>query len=790
MIRRLLLPLVAVITILAMLMPGCTPTEYALTMAANPTAGGTATDVTGASPYAAGTEVDIQATANAGYVFTGWTTDAGGIFDDAGAATTKFSMPSNAVTVTAHFVPVFDLDMLANPNIGGTATDLTNTSPYTEDTEVDIQATANAGYVFSHWSAPDGTFDDASAATTTFTMPADDVIVTANFQSTGDPTYTLTMEEDPAGSGTATDLTGASPYAAGAFVTIHATANAGYVFSHWSAPGGTFDDETDPTTTFEMPAAHVTVTAHFVSPYELTLAVSPSGAGTTMPSGTTLVVAGVDVTIQATASAPYQFSHWSAPAGTFDDETDPTTTFEMPAEDVTVTAHFVGPLDHFTIYDVDWETAPPPIDKEVTLEDQFGVVVATVLDTVAFANPARKSHGGEETPIYNPDHHLTIYTIDYADEPQAWDVQVENQFGIQGLTVWGPIALAVPTQKIHPNDHEQPVGLDHYLIYQVTASPYIGETVEVLDEFGDRVDILVHEAMYFANPVKKTHGDEVTEILNPEDHVVIYWTDAGPFNEQVRVSNQFVDEQTLDIFGPTGLAVPSTKSSFFTPPLDHFKCYWAEDALLEPVLEPVILQDQFFFPDVLEATVGFVWWFGNPAMKFHEGSEPMIWNPDHHFTVYKIDCGADTGTWAVGVDNQFGTQHLTVTGPVALAVPTQKDIHPMPEGMDHYLIYEVVGYEGEPIDVLVGLEDQWLFDPGVLVTLPRFFANPVKKIHGEAVFDILNPDGHLVFWEIFAMGWDLPGLPIFNQFGEQVLNVYNPALLATPSWKLYVDPIG
>ena len=717
MIRRLLLPLVAVITIIAMVVPGCTPpTLYNLTMAANPAAGGTATDVTAASPYAAGTAVDIQATANAGYVFSHWSAPAG-TFADASAATTTFTMPAGDVIVTANFrstgEPTYALTMAANPAAGGTATDVTNASPYASGAFVNIQATANAGYVFSHWSAPAGTFADASAATTTFTMPAGDVIVTANFQSTGAPTYALTMAANPGAGGTATDLTGSSPY-----------------------------------------------------------------------------TAGTDVNIQATATPPYQFSHWSAPAGTFGDANAATTIFTMPAEDVTVTAHFVGPLDHFTVYDVDSGIiAPPPIDKEVTLEDQFGVVVATVLDTVAFANPARKSHGGEETPIYNPDHHLTIYTIDYADEPQAWDVQVENQFGIQGLTVWGPIALAVPTQKIHPNDHEQPVGLDHYLIYQVTASPYIGETVEVLDEFGDRVDILVHEAMYFANPVKKTHGDEVTEILNPEDHVVIYWTDAGPFNEQVRVSNQFVDEQTLDIFGPTGLAVPSTKSSFFTPPLDHFKCYWAEDALLEPVLEPVILQDQFFFPDVLEATVGFVWWFGNPAMKFHEGSEPMIWNPDHHFTVYKIDCGADTGTWAVGVDNQFGTQHLTVTGPVALAVPTQKDIHPMPEGMDHYLIYEVVGYEGEPIDVLVGLEDQWLFDPGVLVTLPRFFANPVKKIHGEAVFDILNPDGHLVFWEIFAMGWDLPGLPIFNQFGEQVLNVYNPALLATPSWKLYVDPM-
>jgi hypothetical protein len=129
---------------------------------------------------------------------------------------------------------------------------------------------------------------------------------------------------------------------------------------------------------------------------------------------------------------------------------------------------------------------------------------------------------------------------------------------------------------------------------------------------------MVHEAMYFANPVKKTHGDEVTEILNPEDHVVIYKTDDGPFNEQVRVSNQFVDEQTLDIFGPTGLAVPSTKSNWLAGPegLDHFTFYWADDVLSEPIMAEVYLDDQFGGG---EALVGVAAAFCNPAQKVHDG---------------------------------------------------------------------------------------------------------------------------------------------------------------------------
>ncbi len=83
----------------------------------------------------------------------------------------------NTITV---MVP-HDLTMAVAPGGSGTATDLTNASPYAEDTEVNIQAVANPGYRFVNWTAPAGTFGNATAATTTFTMPAQNVTVTANF---------------------------------------------------------------------------------------------------------------------------------------------------------------------------------------------------------------------------------------------------------------------------------------------------------------------------------------------------------------------------------------------------------------------------------------------------------------------------------------------------------------------------------------------------------------------------------------------------------------------------------
>jgi Divergent InlB B-repeat domain len=158
----------------------------------------------------------------------------------------------------------YALTMAANPVGGGTATDLTNASPYTADTVVNIKAQATAGYRFVNWTAPAGTFGNATAAETTFTMPAQNVTVTANFVMV----YNLTMAVAPGGSGTATDLTNASPYTAGTGVNIKAVAAAGYWFVNWTAPAGTFGNATAPQTTFTMPAQNVTVTANFegVSP--------------------------------------------------------------------------------------------------------------------------------------------------------------------------------------------------------------------------------------------------------------------------------------------------------------------------------------------------------------------------------------------------------------------------------------------------------------------------------------------------------------------------------------------
>ncbi|MDD5638181.1 MAG: Ig-like domain-containing protein [Atribacterota bacterium] len=155
------------------------------------------------------------------------------------------------------------LTMVVDPTGSGTASDDTNTGPYTAGTEVTISAEAAGGYKFDSWSATVGIFADNTSADTTFTMPDSNATVTANFA----PTYTVTV--DSVEGGTATVV--ANPNSAvleGDTVTVTiSNIEEGKAFSSIAVEG---DDTTNSITatevtageeyTFTMPAEDVTVT--------------------------------------------------------------------------------------------------------------------------------------------------------------------------------------------------------------------------------------------------------------------------------------------------------------------------------------------------------------------------------------------------------------------------------------------------------------------------------------------------------------------------------------------------
>ncbi|MFC1925103.1 PKD domain-containing protein [Chloroflexota bacterium] len=303
--------------------------EFTLTMAVS--GDGVTDPAAGMHSVFEGTVVEITATPQSGWYFINWSGAASGT-----AATTNVAMSGDKM-VTAKFSELppanYTLTMAVSGN-GGTDPAV-GAHSILEGTTVDITATPAAGWKFVSWT---GNVTDPYVAITTLVIDGDQT-VTANFAEL--EVYTLTMAVSPSGSGTTSPAVGSPTYYEGDVVTITAAAATGYKFVNWSggASGTT-------TTTSVAMTGDKTVTANFtqLEVYTLTMAVSPSGSGTTSPAvGSPTYYEGDVVTITAAAATGYKFVNWSGGAS----GTTTTTSVAMTG-DKTVTANFTQ-LEVYTL---------------------------------------------------------------------------------------------------------------------------------------------------------------------------------------------------------------------------------------------------------------------------------------------------------------------------------------------------------------------------------------------------------------------------------------------------------
>lgn len=294
-------------------------TYYTLTIAI--AGSGSTSPAVGQRSYAAGSVVPIVATPVNGYRFVNWT----GNLDTVGnvtAASTTITM-NKPYSITANFVAVHYLTI--SSTIGGNVTTPgEGTSTYDKGAVVNLVATPDSGYRFVNWNGDAGTISNVNSATTTITMN-DSYSVTANFALV----YNLTMAVAPSDSGTATDLTNASPYTAGTIVNIQSVAAAGYRFVNWTASAGTFGNATAAVTNFTMPAQNVSVTADFVRQYNLNISSSTGGDVTTPGVGSHVYDQGAVVNLVATPDACYHFLSWTGDVATIANVTTASTTITM-----------------------------------------------------------------------------------------------------------------------------------------------------------------------------------------------------------------------------------------------------------------------------------------------------------------------------------------------------------------------------------------------------------------------------------------------------------------------------
>lgn len=190
---------------------------YHITVAANPTAGGT---VTGEGDYEYGSNVTVSAVPNDGFNFVNWTNN------DAQVSTaTSYS-----------FVITEDINLIANFNEQGSYVVTVSATPtgagtvsgsgsYVEGSSVTVSTTANYGYTFSHWTKNDETV--STDLEYTFIVQENSNCV-ANYTPN---TYSVTVSANPVIGGT---VFGGGHFNFGSTVTVFATPYPEYVFSGWT----------------------------------------------------------------------------------------------------------------------------------------------------------------------------------------------------------------------------------------------------------------------------------------------------------------------------------------------------------------------------------------------------------------------------------------------------------------------------------------------------------------------------------------------------------------------------
>ena len=172
--------------------------DYAVTVT-----GGTATIAAGTPITRAmeGVEVTVTAQAPAGTHFVKWVVKAGGVtLVNETSATTTFTMPANDVTIEAKFAetPVEAYTLTVIKGTASVAAGTPITDKIAQNTVVTVTADApETGKVFDKWVVPEGnvTLADATKATTTFTMPGNDVKLEATYKD-APPSHTHSYGTD------------------------------------------------------------------------------------------------------------------------------------------------------------------------------------------------------------------------------------------------------------------------------------------------------------------------------------------------------------------------------------------------------------------------------------------------------------------------------------------------------------------------------------------------------------------------------------------------------------------
>jgi len=275
-----------------------------------------------------GDTITVTASPSTGYSAN--TPTASGItFTSAGTNKWTFTMPASNVTVAFTFTQLsYSVSVGVSPSGSGTLTRDKSTAHYGDT--VTLTRSAGTGWQFSSWTTNPANLS-INASTLKFTMPAQNVSVTANFTKIS---YNVTKTDGTGGSSTLSKTSANYQDT----VTITLSPSAGYTANTPTASGISFTSAGTNKWSFTMPASAVSISCTFTAiTYTITKVVSPTGAGT-ITTGANSGTVGQQITVSQTPATGYYFNGWTITPNTVTVSSGKIT---MPASNVTITANYL-----------------------------------------------------------------------------------------------------------------------------------------------------------------------------------------------------------------------------------------------------------------------------------------------------------------------------------------------------------------------------------------------------------------------------------------------------------------
>ena len=289
-----------------------------------------------------GTELVATAPEKDGYTFTGWEVAGLPTDVDTTKVTISFTMPANNVTLT----PQYEKNTYTL-TVDGKA------EKRTFGEEVTVTAPKKDGYTFTGWEK-EGLPADANidGATITFKMPANNVMLKAQYTENAPKTYKLDVTDAKVtlkDGGAVADLTAVR---VGTELVATADEKDGYTFTGWEVAGLPTDvDTTKATISFTMPANNVTLKAQYTENAPKTYKLDVTDAKVTLKDGgavADLKAVPMGTELKATADEDTEtsvFKNWNCTGLELTEEqrTARVVYFTMPDHDVELTAVFEVP---------------------------------------------------------------------------------------------------------------------------------------------------------------------------------------------------------------------------------------------------------------------------------------------------------------------------------------------------------------------------------------------------------------------------------------------------------------